>query len=92
MTRMSNLAARRELLVTRAELERLEVALAWQDIRRILRPRHATAPSHPWLARALSLAIPLLGAAKAKRLSRYLSVALLAWRLLSGLRRPRPMP
>ena len=90
MSRRDDLAARRALLVTRCELERLEVALAWNDIRRVLRPDLAGAEHrHPWLGKALALVIPLLGATRARRLSRYLSLGMLAYRAVTSLRRAR---
>jgi len=90
MSRRADLASRRALLVTRGELERLEIALAWSDVRRALRPDpDADARRHPWLGKAFGLAIPLLGATRARRFSRYLSLGLLAYRVATGLRRPR---
>ena len=80
------LAAERELLVARCELDRLELAFAWHDLRRATQPRDV-ATTHPWLGRALKLVSPLLGAARARSTSRYVSVALLAWRLVGKLRR-----
>jgi hypothetical protein len=80
------LAAERELLVAQCELDRLELALAWYDLRRAARPREL-ASTHPWLGRALKLALPVLGMARARRASRYLSLALLAWRVVGTLKR-----
>lgn len=86
----SELAARRELLSAQCELDRLELSLAWHDLRRSLhlgptgieRER-----AHPWLGRALRFALPLIGATRARRVSRYVSMALLAYRVVAGLRR-----
>jgi len=80
------LAAERELLVAQCELDRLELALAWTDVRRAMQPA-ATAAAHPWIGRALRLLPLLLGAARARSTSRYVSLALLAWRLVASLRR-----
>ena len=80
------LAAERELLVAQCELDRLELALAWYDLRRAVQPLDA-ASAHPWLGRAMKLVLPVLGAARARSASGYLSLALLAWRLVGSLRR-----
>ena len=80
------LAAERQLLVARCELDRLELALAWTDLRRAMHPS-ATAAAHPWLGRALRVLPLLLGAARARSTSRYVSLALMAWRLVASLRR-----
>lgn len=84
-----DLAARRELLAARSELDRLELALAWHDLRRSLRTggdRAMAQRAHPWLGRAIALVVPLIGAVRARRMSRYISVALLVYRIATGLR------
>ena len=92
MSGATNLDARRELLVAQCELDRLELALAWHDLRRVLRPDtdplHA-ARGHAWLGRVLGLVLPLLGVARARRMSRYVSLGLLVYRALTSLRRSR---
>ena len=85
MSGRPSLAAERELLLAQCELDRLELAFAWHDLRRAVQPDHA-ASAHPWVGRALKLALPLVGAARARSLSRYLSVALIAWRVVGSLR------
>jgi hypothetical protein len=87
-----DLAARRELLTAQCELDRLELALAWHDLRRSLHLGAAGIErdrGHPWLGRALGFVLPVLGATRARRLSRYVSMALLAYRVIGGLRRRR---
>jgi len=86
MNAAPTLAAERELLVARCELDRLELALAWTDVRRAIHPA-ATAAAHPWIGRALRLLPLVLGAARARSTSRYVSLALLAWRVVASLRR-----
>lgn len=86
------LAERRALLVAQCELDRLELALAARDIRRALHLRadgEDAARRHPWLGRFIGLVLPLIGATRAKRMSRYMSLALLAYRIATGLRRGR---
>ena len=89
MTSARDLAARREILATQCELDRLELALAWHDLRRSVRAggdELAPGRGHPWMSRVMGLVLPLLGATRARRLSRYVSVALLAYRIATGLR------
>ena len=90
MTSARDLAARRQLLTAQCELDRLELSLAWHDLRRSLHLRaegDEPARGHPWLGRALAFALPLIGATRARRLSRYVSLALLAYRIATGLAR-----
>ena len=82
----AELAAERELLVARCELDRLELALAWTDARRAMHPS-ATAAAHPWIGRAFRILPWVLGAARARSASRYVSLGLFAWRLVASLRR-----
>ena len=92
MTMARVLAERRALLVAQCELDRLELALAVRDVRRALHQRaeHAeTERRHPWLGRLVGFVLPLIGATRARRLSRYVSLALLAYRIATGLRRNR---
>ena len=88
MTRAATLLeARRALLVSRCELDRIELAIAWHDLRRSLRLNPGAENARPsWIGRALRYAIPLLGAARARRLSRYLSLALLVYRIATAWR------
>jgi hypothetical protein len=89
MNSARDLAARREILVSQCELDRLELALAWHDLRRSVRIGGDTVTggrAHGWIGRTLGLVLPLLGATRARRLSRYLSIALLAYRIATGLR------
>jgi hypothetical protein len=90
---MSQLEAKRQLLIQQCELDRIELALAWHDLRRSLRlgsdVEHEAERSYPWLGRAIGYAIPLLGATRARRFSRYLSLGLIVWRIANGLRSRR---
>lgn len=93
MSTANDLATRRALLVTKAELDRIELALAWHDVRRAVfppgDPLGAARASHPWVGRVLGFVLPLLGVTRARRLSRYLSFALFAYRIAAGLSRGR---
>jgi hypothetical protein len=87
-----DLAARRELLTAQCELDRLELSLAWHDLRRSLHLGPAGIErdrAHPWLGRVLGFVLPVLGATRARRLSRYVSLGLLAYRVIAGVRRRR---
>jgi hypothetical protein len=85
MTRATDLDARRALLVAQCELDRIELALAWHDVRRAVGGDPLRGPrSHPWVGRALGMVIPLLGATRARNVSRYLSFAVLAYRIVTG--------
>lgn len=89
MSRLGDLDARRALLAQQCELDRIELALAWHDVRRSLRltgDGGESGAAHPWLGRALGYVVPLLGVTRARRFSRYVSLALLAYRVASGLR------
>jgi hypothetical protein len=81
MTRAADLDARRDLLVTKCELDRIELALAWHDVRRAVVPEADHAQGSRWLRKTLAVVIPLFGVARARRMSRYVSAALLALRL-----------
>jgi hypothetical protein len=92
MTNGRTLAERRAVLITQCELDRLEVALAYRDVRRALHlggDGEPVARRNPWLGRLIGIVLPLIGATRAKRLSRYTSLALLAYRIFTGLRKGR---
>jgi hypothetical protein len=92
VTETRTLAERRALLVAQCELDRLELALAVRDVRHALHlggDRGGAERRHPWLGRAIGIVLPLLGATRAKRMSRYVSLALLAYRIVAGLRGAR---
>ncbi len=89
-TRTLGLAERKRLALARADLERLQIRLAGREARALLAP----AASHGNAGRArskavalLSVAVPLLGAARFGRLLRVASIGLGVLRLARGLRR-----
>ena len=90
MSGVDDLAAKKQLLIAQAEFDRLKLALAAHDVRRIVRPgvdasRHASAYSTA--SRVLGFALPVLGASRAGRIVRALSIALSVYRFLRGFRR-----
>ena len=87
MRKADELTAKKQLLVAQAEFDRLRLALAAHDLRRIVRPRfdgtrHGAAQS--LASRALGMAMPVLGASGAGRVVRALSIALSVYRFLRG--------
>jgi len=87
MTTAADLEERRALLVSRCELDRIELALAWHDLRHAVQLAPRSSDARPsWVGKALAYAIPLVGAARARRMSRYLSLAVLAYRVITALR------
>jgi hypothetical protein len=89
MSALENLAARKALLVARADLERIELAISVRDLLGAFEP-HPEAGRlrrmHPMFARALRLAILIFGARRLGPIARTLSIGLVAFRLVSGLR------
>ncbi len=85
MTSLDDLAARKALLVTRADLERVKLSIAVREIRDIFSPPvdpTRAASVRPTVARALAIAIPLFGFTRVGRILRSLSVALTAYRAI----------
>lgn len=88
----SQLAARRELLVARADLERVAFTLAARDLADSFGTRGAAGrlrDTHPLLARALRLAIPFVGASRLGVVVRALSIGIVAYRIVRALRGDR---
>ncbi|MBU6483399.1 MAG: hypothetical protein KGL70_05125 [Betaproteobacteria bacterium] len=89
MSRLDDLATRKALLVARTDLERIDLAVAVRDLADAFEP-HPEAGRlgrmHPMVARAIRLAIPLFGASRLGLLARALSVGLVAFRIIGGLR------
>ena len=76
-------------LIQRAELERLSIEAAWIDARNAILPRAnplRASRAHPWAMRALQLAIPVLGVSRVGRMMQMLSVGLMVFRVVRGLR------
>lgn len=89
MAKLADLEARRELLVAQAEFDRLKLAMAAHDVRRIVRPtvsRAERSAAHGIAARVLGFALPVLGFSRVGRVVRGLSMALSVYRFLTGLR------
>ena len=84
-----DLAARKELLTAQADLSRLQLALAWGDVRSsILPPSEAPAfaGSHKIVAFLVGIAAPLIGRSRFTRALRYASIAMGIYRAVRSLR------
>jgi len=83
------LAARKELLTAQADLSRLQLALAWGDVRSSILPS-AEAPgftgSHKFVAFLVGIAAPLTGRSRFTRTLRYASIAMGIYRAIQSLR------
>ena len=89
MTNGSDLAEKRARLVAAAELERLRLHLAVRDIRHaILPPPDLGRRSRlrPYVVRAISYSLPILGYRKMGKLLRVAGVALAIYRVASAWR------
>jgi len=89
MSTLYDLAARKALLVARADLERIDLAVQLRDLVGAFEPHPVPGRlgrMHPMFARALRLAILIFGARRLGPIARTLSIGLVAFRLVSGLR------
>jgi hypothetical protein len=85
----ADLAARRELLVARVDLDRVDFAVATRELADSFGTRGAAGRfrnTHPLLARALGLAIPFVGASRLGVAARAISIGIVAYRLVRALR------
>jgi hypothetical protein len=87
-----DLAARKALLVAQADLSRMQVALAWQDIRSIVAPAPSadrSAGTRRTAAFLVGVAAPLLGRSRLTRALRFATIAVTIVRALWSLRAGR---
>ena len=85
MTRMADLEAKKQLLIAQAEFDRLQLAIAVHDVRRLVRPSFdgPARPGPPSTAsRLIGFMGPLLGTSRLGGVVRALSIALSAYRLM----------
>lgn len=83
--RSEDLQAKKELLIAQAEFDRIALAMALHDVRRLVRPSHEgarRASDNSTASRILAFAAPLLGTARMSRVVRALSIALTIYRFL----------
>lgn len=87
MARLGDLVAKKELLIAQSEVDRITLALAVHDIRRIVRPSLDPAQrtaAGSTAARVLGFVLPMLGRFQAGRLLRAMSIGLAVFRFLRG--------
>ena len=84
-----DLAARKELLTAQADLARIQLALAWHDMRTSILPPADTplfTGTHRAAAFIVGLAAPLIGRTRFTRVLRYASIAMAIFRAVRSLR------
>jgi hypothetical protein len=92
MSGANNLAAKKALVIARADLARVEMSVAWHDLRDAVAPPAADARSTTVRRMAtllIAVATPVVGRSKFVRVLRYASIALAALRAVRSLRAPR---
>ena len=89
MSTSDKLASRKALVGAQAELARIELALAWHDLRAAIAPPTASERSTSVRRMAtllIAIATPLLGRSRFARMLRFVSVGLAAFRAIRTLR------
>ena len=87
MSRVDDLQAKKQLLIAQAEFDRLKLAMAVHDVRRLARPSlEATHAPRSLASRALAFALPLIGTGRAGAIVRGLTVAVSVYRFVRGFR------
>ena len=89
MSAADRLVARKALIVAQADLARIELALAWHDLRSAIAPPSAGERSTSVRRMAtilIAIATPLLGRTRFARTLRFVSVGLAALRAIRTLR------
>ena len=89
MSSPNDLASRKALLVAQSDLSRMQLGLAWTDLRNIVRPPQSgdrSAGVRRTAAFLVAAAVPLFGRGRFGRLLRLASFALAALRALSSWR------
>ena len=88
--RARDFAARKELLTAQADLSRLQLALAWDDVRASILPARSEGAlfsgSHRIAAFLFGIAAPVIGRTRFTKALRYLSIALGIYRAIRSLR------
>jgi len=89
MSKTQDLASRKSLLTAQADLSRIQLSLAWHDMRNSILPA-AESPlfsgTHKVAAFIVGLAAPLIGRTRFTRALRYLSIAMGIVRAVRSLR------
>ena len=90
MSATDKLATRKALIAAQSELARIEMALAWHDLRAAIAPPSAAERSTSVRRIAtllIAVATPLLGRSRFARVLRFASVGLAAFRAIRSLTR-----
>jgi hypothetical protein len=90
--RPGSIAQRKSLLSSRAELERIQLALALHDVKTIVVPRRPPEARRTGRATAIATAliavgVPMLGRHRLARFLKSGSLLVAAWRIVNSLRR-----
>ena len=88
-TKSQDLAARKGLLTAQADLSRIQLALAWHDMRNSILPPSDVplfTGTHRAAAFIVGLAAPLIGRTRFTRVLRYASIAMAIFRAVRSLR------
>jgi hypothetical protein len=86
MSTSQDLAARKSLALAQSDLARMQLSLAWSDIRNIVAPpatRDRSAGARRTAAFLVAIAMPFLGRTRFGRLLRFASFGLGAWRAIA---------
>jgi hypothetical protein len=89
MSSPNDFEARKSLLVAQSDLARMQLGLAWTDLRNIVRPPPSgerSAGVRRTAAFLIAVAVPLFGRGRFGRLLRFASLALAVLRTLSSWR------
>ena len=89
MSKAQDLASRKSLLTAQADLSRIQLSLAWHDMRNSILPAAESSlftGTHKVAAFIVGLAAPLIGRTRFTRALRYLSIAMGIVRALRSLR------
>ncbi len=84
MSSATDLAGRKARLMAQADLQRMQALLAWHDVKSVVSPPRK--PSTPGsrafgiASKLLMVAIPVLGVGKLRRVMRYASLGMMAFR------------
>ena len=92
MSGANTLASKKALVIARADLARVEMSVAWHDLRDAVAPPPADARSTTVRRLAtllIAVATPVVGRSKFVRVLRCASIALAALRAVRSLRSPR---
>jgi hypothetical protein len=89
---LEDLAARKALLTAQADLSRMQVALAWEDLRSVVSPppsAERSAGTRRIAAFLIGIAAPLLGRTRLTRALHFATIAVTVVRALRSLRAGR---